>query len=446
MSLLSSFWNEFLTKFEKYSDKNSVLYSILKQTKLIELKEDKITIGCNSFGIKKFLEPKTKDIEEKIELIFKKKLKIDFVIIETEKKKASSPPLLSFEPPIDDVFSKAGLNKKYGFDNFAVSSTNQVAYAAAQAVVNNLGSAYNPLFLYGGVGVGKTHLAQAVAKKILEKDKNKKVYFCPGDNFTNELIESIQEKTTQKFRKKYRRLDLLIIDDIQFIAGKVHVQEEFFHTFNSIISSGGQIILTSDRPPNEIKNLEDRLRSRFSGGLIVDIQPPDFELRSAILLIKAKEKNINLDIEAAKIIAEKIDDCRALEGTLLSIYAKVLGKKENIDLEVVEEFFSNKEKSNKTKKISPTDVIKTVANYYGVKISHLKGPQRKESLVLPRQIAMYLLRKKLGLKLIEVAFELKRKDHTTVLHAEEKISSLIMKNPQFKKEVDDIIQALDQST
>ncbi len=445
MSFLSSFWNEFLTKLENYTDKNSVLYSILKQTKPQELKEDKIIIGCNSFGIKKFLEPKTKEIEEKIKLIFKKKIAVEFVIIEQTKKQAKTP-LLSFEPTTDDLFLRAGLNKKYSFENFAVSSTNQVAYAAAQAVVNNPGSAYNPLFLYGGVGVGKTHLAQAVARAILEKDKNKKIYFCPGDNFTNELIESIREKTTQKFRKKYRSLDLLIIDDIQFIAGKIHVQEEFFHTFNSIVSSGGQIILTSDRPPEEIKNLEDRLRSRFSGGLIVDIQPPDFELRSAILLIKAREKNINLDIESAKIIAEKITDSRALEGTLLSIYAKILGKKEVVDLEAVEEYFSNKTNGQPTKKITPTDIIKTVANYYNVKISHLKSPVRKESLALPRQIAMYLLRKKLNLKLVEVAFELKRKDHTTVLHAEEKISKMIMKNPDFKKEIDEIIQAIDQST
>ncbi|MCX7955562.1 MAG: chromosomal replication initiator protein DnaA [Patescibacteria group bacterium] len=448
MSLLSSFWSDFLTKLENYIDKSSVLFSIIKQTKLIEIKEEQIIIGCNSFGIKKFLEPKSKEIEEKIFLIFKKKLKVSFAIIESSKKtpKQAPAPLLSFEPNLEDVFLKSGINKKYSFENFAVSPTNQVAYAAAQAVVNNLGTAYNPLFLYGGVGVGKTHLAQAVGKKILEKNKNKKVYFCPGDNFTNELIESIREKTTQKFRKKYRSLDLLIIDDIQFIAGKIHVQEEFFHTFNSIVSSGGQIILTSDKPPELIKNLEDRLRSRFSGGLIIDIQPPDFELRSAILLIKAKEKNINLDIEAAKIIAEKIEDSRALEGTLLSIYANILGKKDVVDLESVEDFFSKNKKQNQNKKITPSEIIKSVANYYNVKISHLKSPERKESLVLPRQIAMYLLRKKLGLKLVEVAFELKRKDHTTVLHAEEKISKLIMKNPEFKKEIDDIIRSLNLST
>ena len=224
--------------------------------------------------------------------------------------------------------------------------------------------------MYGGVGVGKTHIAQSIAKKILEDDRNKKIYFCPGDNFTNELIESIRGKTTGHFRKKYRYLNLLIVDDIQFIAGKNAVQEEFFHTFNAIASSGGQVILTSDRPPSAIKNLEDRLHSRFLGGLTVDIQPPDFELRSAILLIKAKEKGINIDIEAVKIIAERITDCRGLEGALLSIYAKVFGTKEQIDLEAVEMFFS-KDNGEKKKRVNPSEVIRMVCSFYNIKQSHL---------------------------------------------------------------------------
>lgn len=444
MSLLSSFWDEFLTKFETNKEKGSVLYSVLKQSRLMELTEEKIVIGCDNIGVKKFLDPKQREVEEKVFSIFKKNLSLEVIIAPIQKKKIS-PPLLSFEPPVEDLFSKAGLNKKYSFENFAVSPTNQVAFAAAQAVVNNLGSAYNPLFLYGGVGVGKTHLAQAVAQKTLEKNREKKIYFCPGDGFTNELIESIREKTTQRFRRRYRYLDLLIIDDIQFIAGKVHVQEEFFHTFNSIVSAGGQIILTSDRPPSAIKNLEDRLRSRFSGGLTVDIQSPDFELRTAILLIKSKEKNINMDIEAAKIIAERTEDSRALEGVLLSIYAQILGKKEIIDLEAVEGFFSQKNET-KTKRLLPADVIRIVCTYYNVRPSHLKSSERTESIVLPRQVAMYLIRKKLGYKLLETAEFLKRKDHTTVLHAEEKISSLIMKDPVFKKDIDNIVQTLEQST
>ncbi len=444
MSLLGSFWDEFLTKFETNNEKGSVLYSVLKQSRLIELTEEKIVIGCDNFGVKKFLDPKQGEIESKLYSIFKKKLTLEIVVAPIQKKK-TIPPLLSFEPPVEDLFAKSGLNKKYSFENFAVSSTNQVAYAAAQAVVNNLGSAYNPLFLYGGVGVGKTHLAQAVAQKILEKNREKKIYFCPGDGFTNELIESIREKSTSRFRRKYRFLDLLIVDDIQFIAGKVHIQEEFFHTFNSVVSAGGQIILTSDRPPSAIKNLEDRLRSRFSGGLTVDIQSPDFELRTAILLIKSKEKNIALDIESAKIIAERTSDSRALEGVLLSIYAQVLGKKDGIDLEAVEGFFSQKE-SNKVKKLSSADVIKAVCTYYNVRPSHLKSHERTESIVLPRQVAMYIMRKQMRLKLLETAEILKRKDHTTVLHAEEKISNLIMKDQNFKKDIDNIVQSLEQST
>lgn len=445
MSFLGSFWDEFLAKFEANQEKHSVLYSVLKQSKPIELTEEKIVIGCNNLGIKKFLDPKQREVEEKIHSIFKKRLVLEFIVAPPPQKKKASPPLLSFEPPVEDLYAKSGLNIKYSFENFAVSSTNQVAYAAAQAVVNNPGSAYNPLFLYGGVGVGKTHLAQAVAKKILEKDREKKVYFCPGDNFTNELIESIREKSTSRFRRKYRFLSLLIIDDIQFIAGKVHVQEEFFHTFNSIVSSGGQIILTSDRPPSAIKNLEDRLRSRFSGGLTVDIQSPDFELRTAILLIKSKEKNINIDIEAAKIIAERTEDSRALEGVLLSVYAKVLGKKDMIDLEAVEDFFSKKE-SEKSKRLTPSDIVKAVCTYYNVRPSHLKSRERTDSIALPRQVAMYLIRKHLGAKYTEIAEILKRKDHTTVLHAEEKISGLLMRDQNFKKDLDNISQTIESST
>lgn len=445
MSLLGSFWNQFLAKLEEVKEKKSVLYSILKQTRPIELTEEKIIIACDSYGIKKFLDPKIKEIEDYIYKNLDRRLAVEFVIAPRQKKKSVSP-LLTFEPAVEDLFIKAGLNKKYSFDNFAVSSTNQVAYAAAQAVVKNLGHAYNPLFLYGGVGVGKTHLAQAVAKMILEEDKEKRVYFCPGDSFTNELIEAIRDKTTPRFRRKYRYLNLLIIDDIQFIAGKTHIQEEFFHTFNSIVGAGGQIILTSDRSPTEIKNLEDRLRSRFSGGLIVDIQEPDFELKTAILLIKAKEKGINIDIEAAKVIAERSLDSRALEGTLLSLYAKILGKKEQVDLEVVEDFFSKNKDDGRPRRINPSDVIKAVCTFYNVKQSHLKGPERNERIVLPRQVAMYLVRRHVGLKLIEAAELLKRKDHTTVIHAEEKISSLMMKDQGFKKEIDSIVQSLQLST
>lgn len=444
MSLISSFWDGFIEKLEKSKQNNPVTYPLLKHAHPVELTGKKIVVSVDSRAAQEFLAKRVNEIEAALFGHSQKNLEINFILKPLSNKKKVEPPLFSFEPSIEDVFAKSGLNHKYNFDNFAVSSTNQVAYAASQAVVKNPGSAYNPLFLYGGVGVGKTHLAQSVAKKILEADKNKKIYFCPGDNFTNELIESIREKSTPKFRRKYRYLSLLIVDDIQFIAGKEAVQEEFFHTFNSITSSGGQIILTSDRPPSAIKNLEDRLLSRFLGGLTVDIQSPDFELRSAILLIKAKEKGIDIDIEAAKIIAERVIDCRGLEGALLSIYAKVLGVKDKVDLEAVEMFFSQDNKEKK-KRVHPFEVIKTVCSFYNIKQSHLKGSSRAASIAFYRQIAMYLLEKELGLTLIEAAETLNRKDHTTALHAKQKISNLILRDPNLKKEIDIITQSLFQS-
>lgn len=424
-----------------------MLPALLKQLKPVGLDDDTITLGCTNQGLKFFLDKKIDEIEQLFHSHSLKKLRIRLVTIQGKKKKdgEKQAPLLSFQPTISDVFARAGLHAKYRFDNFAVSSTNQVAYAAAQAISESLGAAYNPLFLHGGVGVGKTHLAQAVGKRVLEQDQEKKVFFCPGDQFTNELIESIREKSTPRFRKKYRYLNLLIIDDVQFIAGKQAVQEEFFHTFNSVLSAGGQIILTSDRPPTEIQNLEDRLRSRFSGGLIVDVQEPDFELRSAILLIKAQEKNIEIDIEAAKIIAEQITDTRALEGALLSIYAKIIGIKEQIDLETVDQYFSSI-KDVKISKVDPNDIIKAVCSHYNIKQSHLKGPVRTDRIAFPRQIAMYILRHELRLKFEEVARILKRKDHTTVMHAVTKVSGLLSKNPVFKNEIDLITKSLNLST
>jgi len=443
--MLQSFWKEILESLNSDgSGEKPVLHSFIKQLKPIEIKDDRLLLGCANAGLRFYLEKRLAEVEEIVNKSAKKKLKISLTII-VPKTKKEPPPLLSFEPSIEDFIIKAGLSRRYNFDNFAVSTTNQVAYAAAQAVVDNLGSAYNPLFLYGGVGVGKTHLAQAVGRKILENNNKKKVCFSPGDLFTNELIESIREKSTMSFRKKYRKLDLLIIDDVQFIAGKQAVQEEFFHTFNSVITFGGQIILTSDRPPTEIKNLEDRLRSRFSGGLTIDIQPPDFELRSAILLIKAREKNIDLDIEAAKIIAERIGDSRALEGTLLSIYAKIIGKQEKITPETANSFFTS-EIEKKVKKISPNDVVRAVCSFYNIRQSKIKSDTRESQVVLPRQLIMYILRFHLNLKLDQVAYFLKRKDHTTVIHANDKISRMLAKDPGFKQGVDSIVSSLGLST
>ncbi len=437
--MLPAFWKEFLVFLEKDKKSFPLLYSLLKQLSPIELTNERLVLGCENQGFKFFLNTKVDEIERALLIHSKQRLSVSFFVLEKKTKKEA--PLLSFQPAVNDVLRIANLSDRYGFDNFAVSSTNQVAYAASQAVVDSLGKAYNPLFLYGGVGVGKTHLAQAVGRKILENGPQKRVLFCPSEQFINELIEAIRGHTTQNFRKKYRKLDLLIIDDVQFIAGKQTVQEDFFHTFNSIISFGGQIIMTSDRHPTEIQNLEDRLRSRFSQGLSVDIQEPDFELRTAILLIKAKEKGIDIDINAARIIAEQIEDARAVEGTLISIYAKIIGKKTSIDLEAVDSFFTgNAEK--KIKRVSPSDVIKAVCSYYHIKQSQIKGETRIDEVALPRQIVMYILRNELKMKLDQIAFILRRKDHTTVIHATNKVSRLAVENPSFKEELDRITRSI----
>lgn len=438
-----SFWNEFIRHVEKEHMFSPVLFSLLKQIKPTGYEDGIITVQCENQGVKIYLEKKLHLIEKPLVTFLNKQ--VTLVLTLKEKSITQEAPLLQYQPPKEDFYIKSGLHLKYTFENYAVSSSNQVAFAATQAVSKSPGISYNPLFLYGGVGVGKTHLAQAAARVIIDEDNSRKVLFCPSDKFTNELIESIRMRTTAKFRYKYRHLNLLIVDDIQFIAGKVSVQEEFFHTFNDIVSAGGQVILTSDRPPSDIKNLEDRLRSRFSGGLIVDIQPPDFELRAAILLIKAKEKNIEIDTEAAQVIAETITDGRALEGTLLSIYAKTLGRKDRIDLEVVDAFFQERSVI-KQNKVTYQDVIKSVCLYYNIKPLQIKSSTRVEEIAMARQIIMYILRKELNMKLEEIAALLKRKDHTTIIHGVEKINTAMIKNPLLKQEIDRIINTLRQST
>jgi chromosomal replication initiator protein len=437
--MLQSTWKGFLEFFREHSSGNPVLLSLLNQTSLHEITDSKVVIITESQGMSSFFAGKRTDIELTLSAYFKKSMHVEFTVKQQAKKK--DEPLLRYEPPIEDLFSRAGLNSKYTFENFAVSSSNSVAYAAAQAVSQDPGKSYNPLFFYGGVGVGKTHLAHAAARTVLERNQESRIMFCPGDRFTNELIESIQNKTTQQFRKKYRTLHILIVDDIQFIAGKQTIQEEFFHTFNTIVGAGGQVILTSDKPPHEIKNLEDRLRSRFSGGLIVDLQPPDFELRTAILLIKAKEKNIAIQIEAAKVIAEQITDSRALEGTLLSLYARILGKKEQIDLEEIDSYFQGTNEK-RMKRVSPQDIIHAVSSYYGIKQTVIKSPIRSDAVAFPRQIIMYILRKELHMKYEEIALTLKRKDHTTVIYAYGKINALCMKDSSLREQIDRITQSL----
>lgn len=438
-------WKQFILDFEQ-SNNAPVLIPLLKKTELLSFENDTAIITCENLGMRIFLESRKEEMESFFAGTYQQKINISFTIKEKQKRAIEEEaPLLRYETQLIDIVRKSGLQPKYTFDNFAVSTTNQIAYAAALAVGDNPGQTYNPLFIYGGVGVGKTHLVQAIANKILMRDQTKRIFYCSSEEFTNDLVGLIRLKNTENLRQKYRSLDVLLVDDIQFIAGKNSTQEEFFHTFNSIIKRGGQIILTSDRPPKEIQKLEDRLRSRFSGGLILDIQPPDFELRTAILLIKAKERSIDIDIEAAKLIAEQVVDTRELEGKLLELYTKNLHKTERITVAEVSTDLVQRRNEIKVR-VTHQDVIRLVCSYYNIRPAQIKDQTRKDNIVLPRQIIMYILRNTLHLKLEEIAYILKRKDHTTILHGVEKITALGIKNPNFKEELDRIIQSISSST
>lgn len=331
---------------------------------------------------------------------------------------------------------RAGLRLDYTFETFAVSTTNEMAHAAALAVSNQPGTAYNPLFIYGGVGVGKTHLMQAVGNNILKNNPDVKILYCTGEDFTNEIVHAIQTKKALLFKEKFRTVDVLLIDDVQFIAGKNTVQEEFFHTFNTITKRSGQVILTSDQPPHEIALLEDRLKSRFEAGLMVDIQQPSFELRTAILLIKSNAYRINIPMNLAQFIASRLDSARKIEGFMKTIKSEVELKHREITPELINEILRTEgNKSKQHLKIKPYDLIKTVADFYHMKLTVLRGQQRVKSIVRARHVAMYFLKEELDLPYIEVGRWFSNRDHTSAMHALRKIHQELEQDEDLRQEL-----------
>ncbi len=341
-----------------------------------------------------------------------------------------------------------GLNPKYVFDTFVVGNSNRFAHAASLAVAEAPAKAYNPLFIYGDVGLGKTHLMQAIAHFILDHTPDSKVMYVSSETFTNELINSIKDDSTIEFREKYRNIDILLVDDIQFLAGKERTQEEFFHTFNALHESSRQLIISSDRPPKEIPTLEERLRSRFEWGLITDMQKPDLETRIAILRKKADLEKLEIPNEVIIYIANKIQsNIRELEGALIKViaYSSLVDREIDVDLaqEALKDLVS---KNNRLDKKVDIDLIqKVVTNYYNLQIEDMKSKKRTHNLAFPRQIAMYLSRELTELSLPQIGEEFGGRDHTTVIHAHNKIEQKCENEIDFKTTVNKLEEKIKNS-
>jgi chromosomal replication initiator protein len=443
-------WNNVLEEL-KLSVSKAIFQTLFQNTRLISLENSIATIGCPSGYIQNLIETRyysliknilDRQTKESLSLVFNIKT-IPSVLTEAGPlfSQTSSFPNQNTNP---SQVTDHKLRPDFTFENLAVSSSNQLPFAAATAVAKNPGSAYNPLFIWGGVGVGKTHLMQAIGHEILKQNPSAKVLYCLGEEFTNEIIEAIRNKTTDQFKKKYRSIKVLLLDDVQFIAGKVTVQEEFFHTFNAILRAGGQIVLTSDRPPEEIAKLEERLRSRFEAGLIIDVPSPDFELRSAIILIKARQRKIDLPMEIAQLIAANIESNRKMEGFLTRLVTETETRGLALSVELVNSLLGKTlvEKEFENKAIKPKEIIETVADYYHLKTSQLKGKTRIKEIVGPRQILMYLLRSEFNLSLMEVGKLLGGRDHTTIMHGVDKITHQLSEDEDLRVDISGIKQRL----
>lgn len=405
-----------------------------------EVAGDSLVINVATGFIKQELITKHQPlISQAVEEIFGKPYEIDF--------KVNSSKVPEGEDDFDLGFTAAApapassLNPKYTLENFVVGLSNNLAYAAAQAVVANPGVSYNPLFVYGGTGVGKTHLMLGIGNSLLKINPRLKVIYCSSERFMNDFIQSIQTKKTGEFRGRYRDCNLLLIDDIQFISGRDSTQEEFFHTFNELQTKNTQIVLTSDRPPNEIQKLEPRLASRFQGGLMVDIQMPDFDTRVAILKAKCQERGEPVAEEILTKIAEGMPtNARELEGKLVQIIqtAKLTGQ--TLTPESVSKFLGVPQPSSQ--KTDHKKVFSEVNRYFNVKMTDMTGPRRKKELVLPRQLAMYLLYEECKIPYERIGELLGGRDHTTILHGVEKIREAINRDREIQRMIIELKQFL----
>lgn len=436
-------WNEVLEIVKE--DTNQVSFNTwFKPLKIVAYKNNTIYLETADDFLKNTLKKRHYNfLKNAFTYVLKKDTELIFTIpgenINKEDKKNIS---LNNNEETDVINAGRKLNPKYRFDNFIIGNSNRFAHAASLAVAEAPATAYNPLFLYGGVGLGKTHLMHAIGHYILDSNPDAYVLYVTSEKFMNDLINSIKDGSNEDFRNTYRKADVLLVDDIQFIAGKESTQEEFFHTFNALHEANKQIIVSSDNPPSEIPTLEDRLRSRFEWGLIADIQPPDYETRIAILRKKAEAENYNVPDDVISYIAQNIQsNIRKLEGALIRIYAYAsLTNKKEVNLELAQEALKHLISNNK--KITINDIKEVIANYYNISIEDLVSKKKTKNIAYPRQIAMYIGRKLTDLSLPKLGEEFGGRDHSTVLHAYNKVEEDIENSQDVKKSVDDLISML----
>ena len=424
----------------------------IKSCEPISMSSDTIKISVPNAFTQEILEKRYKDlVANSIKATCSKLYNIKFLIAseiqntEEERSEKQTKKIKENKKIVVNDEMTTNLNPKYTFDSFVIGNSNRFAHAASLAVAESPAKAYNPLFIYGGVGLGKTHLMHAIGHYVLQNNPSAKVVYVSSEKFTNELINAIKDDKNEEFRNKYRNVDVLLIDDIQFIAGKERTQEEFFHTFNALHDANKQIILSSDRPPKEIPTLEDRLRSRFEWGLIADIQIPDFETRMAILKKKADVEKLNVANEVMVYIATKIkSNIRELEGALIRIvaYSSLTNREITVDLasEALKDIISKKQSKHITIEI----IQDVVASYFNLRVEDLKSQRRTRNVSYPRQMAMYLSRKLTDMSLPKIGEEFGGRDHTTVIHAYEKISDNLNRDESLQHTIEDLTKKLTQ--
>ena len=441
MERIDELWDKVLSEAKQKISKPS-FETWLKSTKLLAYKGDTVTIAApNSFGREWLENHYVHLIAAILAELTGKDLHIRFVV-------QQDPNIENFDIPSPGIpekndeqpeTSSGMLNLKNTFDTFVIGAGNRFAHAASLAVAEAPAKAYNPLFIYGGVGLGKTHLMHAIGHYVLEHNPKAKVVYLSSEKFTNEFINSIRDNRAEEFRNKYRNVDVLLIDDIQFLAGKESTQEEFFHTFNTLHEESKQIIISSDRPPKEIPTLEDRLRSRFEWGLITDIAPPDLETRIAILRKKAKADNLDIPNEVMLYIANQIDsNIRELEGALIRVVAYSSLVNEDITAELAAQALKNIIPNATPRTLTILDIQKAVGEHYHIKLEDFTAKKRTKSIAFPRQVAMYLSREMTDCSLPKIGDEFGGRDHTTVIHAHEKIASLLKDDQGLQQDIKQI--------